>query len=128
DLVRYSGLDAVERRQFRGEIELRLQSLEGLEIAKREERAGRLAAVFEYLKRGDDCLLPGAVDEEAGHLLQRLASLIGALGQGRDRVAVAERFREPLPAQREAPAAEHLLRLGAGHNHAAFAVEQQDPL
>ncbi len=33
-----------------------------------------------------------------------------------------------LPAQREAPAAEHLLRLGAGHNHAAFAVEQQDPL
>src|SRR5262245_38499051 len=128
DFVRHSGRNAVERGKFRGEIELRLQALEGLEIAQREQRAGGVAAIFEYLERGDARLLPGAVAGEGGHFLQRLARLIGALGQGRDRMAVAERFGKPLPTQREAPAAEQLLRFGAGHDHAAFAVEQQDAL
>ena len=50
DFVRHAGGDAVERGQFRGEIELRLQSLEGFEIAEREERACGLAAVFEHLE------------------------------------------------------------------------------
>src|SRR5262249_741300 len=55
-----------------------------------------------------------------------LTDVISAFGQRRDRVIMAERLRQALAAQRKAAAAEHLFRFGTGHDHAAFAVEQQD--
>src|SRR5215470_14237501 len=127
-LVRNAGSDATQSGELVRIIELRLELLERVEVAKADDSAYRLAFIFDVLNRSEYLARPESVLIDEHYMFERAVRLLHAIDQFDERMVRAYDVVEFRSGQIYSRNPEQVIDFRAHQHHTLFRVEQHESL